>query len=310
MWVKMLPGVLMGWLKPVKIFLANSKGPMCNTSNSMLQANNNSITTWNICKGSPNNLNQHSVQDPWYGAGQCAGDACLHWIVQANSITLAYESQATPWTISSTNGQQYHHQVMDAFIDDMCLTMGQPQMQLFLQLVHHVQSHLTLWHDLLQASGGVLNPSKCVWLCFNWHINPQGQAIVVSLPLTASSLTITVHGQLMEAIKLLQLHESHCYLGIYLTMDGNIKWNYKPSRNVMTPMSIFSRLAPFPNARSRSSTNSVIYWQWPTHCLPHSCQLPHYTSYRAQQHWSSSPKWDIPNHSCMPLHMLLSKVMA
>jgi len=34
--------------------------------------------------------NQHSKTDPWYGVGQGAGDACACWIVQANSIILAY----------------------------------------------------------------------------------------------------------------------------------------------------------------------------------------------------------------------------
>jgi len=42
---------------------------------------------------------QHSDRDPWFGASQGAGDACLQWVVQANSMILAYESIATPWVV-------------------------------------------------------------------------------------------------------------------------------------------------------------------------------------------------------------------
>jgi len=40
--------------------------------------------------------NQHSATDPWYGVGQGAGDVCAHWIVQANSMISAYNTQANP----------------------------------------------------------------------------------------------------------------------------------------------------------------------------------------------------------------------
>jgi len=35
--------------------------------------------------------NQHNNNDSWYRVGQGAGDACLCWIVQANSMILAYK---------------------------------------------------------------------------------------------------------------------------------------------------------------------------------------------------------------------------
>jgi len=37
--------------------------------------------------GMSKEFNQHSHMDPWYGAGQGAGNACPWWIVQANSLT-------------------------------------------------------------------------------------------------------------------------------------------------------------------------------------------------------------------------------
>jgi len=62
--------------------------------------------------------NQHTDDNPWYGAGQGAGDACLCWIAQANSMILAYESLATPWILSAPNHATPFTQLIDAFIDN------------------------------------------------------------------------------------------------------------------------------------------------------------------------------------------------
>ncbi len=40
-------------------------------------------------QGVSKQYNQHSECNPWYGAGQGAGDACARWIVQANSMISA-----------------------------------------------------------------------------------------------------------------------------------------------------------------------------------------------------------------------------
>jgi len=37
-----------------------------------------------------------------------------------------------------------------------------------------------LMEQLLQASGGELNPSKCAWFCFCWQITPQGVALIMN----------------------------------------------------------------------------------------------------------------------------------
>jgi len=66
--------------------------------------------------GASTEYNQHSTTNPWYGAGQGVGDACLWWVVQGNSLILVYKLKATAWMIYSPNYQNYHKQVIDAFI--------------------------------------------------------------------------------------------------------------------------------------------------------------------------------------------------
>jgi len=144
-------------------------------------------------QGISTEFNQHSNIDPWYGAGQGAGDACLWWIVQADSIK-AYESWAEPWILYSPNHDQHYWQLLDAFVDDTDIFAAQQPRQSFLNFVANLQSNINLWHDLLQASGGVLNPSKCVWLCFNWHISSTGCPTIIPPP-PSIHLSLTVKGQ-------------------------------------------------------------------------------------------------------------------
>jgi len=126
--------------------------------------------------------NQHSQTDPWYGAGQGAGDACLRWIVQADSIIQAYALRAEPWILYSPNYKTHYCQLLDAFVDDTDIFAAKRHRQNLANFVATLQSNINLWHNLLQASGGVLNPSKCVWLCFNWQIGTSGRPKIIPPP--------------------------------------------------------------------------------------------------------------------------------
>jgi len=173
-------------------------------------------------QGISSKFNQHSRDDPWYGAGQGAGDACLRWIVQANSIIKAYESRAEPWILYSPNYDQHYRQLLDAFVDDTDIFAAQQPWQSFREFVANLQSNLNLWHDLLQVSGGVLNPLKCVWLCFNWHIGATSRPTIIPPP-PHTQLNLMVQGHPPEAIPLLDPGTAHRYLGVYLTTDGNCR---------------------------------------------------------------------------------------
>jgi len=124
--------------------------------------------------------NQHCNSDPWYGASHGAGNTCLHWVVQANSMILAYESMVIPGVVTSPNHSKHFMQLIDAFINDTSLISEQQEWhQNFCNLLADLQQNLNLWHGLLQASGRVLNPSKCIWLCYTWKFAPNGMVHIV-----------------------------------------------------------------------------------------------------------------------------------
>jgi len=138
-------------------------------------------------------------------------------------MILAYKSIATPWVVQSPNFSTQFTQLIDAFINDTSLISAQQRHQNFCNLLTSLQQNLDLWHGLLQASSGVLNPSKCVWLCFTWKFAPNGTVRIVAPPTQSPHLYTTVTNKMPYPIKQLQPTEAHQYLGIYLTADRNHK---------------------------------------------------------------------------------------
>jgi len=110
---------------------------------------------------------------------------------------------------------------MDMFVDDTDLVAVALHTQPVQTPITMVQNNLHLWNTLLQASGGELNPSKCVWFCFFWKHNPNGQVKIRSPPPQTPDILLSVHDHPPVPIKRLAPEEAHRYLGVQLTTDRN-----------------------------------------------------------------------------------------
>jgi len=146
----------------------------------------------------------------------------LRWIVQADSMFLAYNLKATKYSISNPDKTVSHEQGMDAFMDDTWMSNTCYSAEELEELTRTSQQNLSLWHDILQASGGLLNPKKCVWMLFYWKFYPSGK-VTLQEPPHPINLTIDTHGQIPQTLKKLHSKEAHRYLGVQLTADGNQK---------------------------------------------------------------------------------------
>jgi len=191
-------------------------------------------------------FNQHSHTDPWYGAGQGAGNACPRWIVQANSLTRAYNTWAQPWHLTSPNADECMQQGFNTFVDDTNLVSIALPQQTIDTPIRTAQANLTIWNDLLQASGGELNPSKCVWFCFFWRIDPCSMASITEPPPTLPEVMLSVHNGQPIPIKRLAPSEAHRYLGIHLMTDGNYRTEIEMFRQCNDRFIQLLQQCPFP----------------------------------------------------------------
>ncbi len=145
--------------------------------------------------------NQFTTDSPWYGAGQGLGDAAPRWVVQADSLISAYHSIATPWIVVSPDKQQQIAQGFDAFVDDTDIISATPA-DTNSDPIPIAQRNLNKWHDILKASGGELNPTKCVWLYFDWQFDTKGQpAIRKQKPNNGPYITVTLPAKTPIRIK-------------------------------------------------------------------------------------------------------------
>jgi len=143
--------------------------------------------------GVSKNHNQHSSTNPWHGSGQGTGDAAAQWIVQANSMIKAYQSCTNMFPLQSPNTHQTLPLSIDAFMDNTWLPAPNTQHMPLNEIGLQAQRNLQKWHDILQSSGGQLNPKKCVWMLFHWTFKPSGIA-KISIPPKLPIITTTITG--------------------------------------------------------------------------------------------------------------------
>ncbi len=86
------------------------------------------------------------------------------------------------------------------------------------------QTNLNLWNNLLEASGGALNPTKCTWAHFQWQ--PCNDLLTLQTQTQANTdpqLILSRLGETPQPLQKLQPYTSYRYLGVHLTMNGDWK---------------------------------------------------------------------------------------
>jgi len=123
-------------------------------------------------------------------------------------------------------------------------------------LIQKVQYNLMLWDNLLQASSGSLNPSKCVWFYFNWKQDAHGTIKIMVPPMHTQPILIHTAPNQSSPICLLQPHEAHHYLGVQFTTDSNCKAKLSLFQQCNTKFINLLQQCPFPHCNIH-----VIYKQ-------------------------------------------------
>ena len=113
------------------------------------------------------------------------------------------------------------------FVDDMDLVViaSSPEESSML-IVQQVQAGGLTWQGALQASGGVLEPSKChwslidfIWINGEWQYHlSRGMLVAISIPDENGNEIIIDRLELDEAIKVVGVHQA-----------ANARWEHKGS---------------------------------------------------------------------------------
>jgi len=158
-------------------------------------------------------------QHPWHGAGQGAADAALRYIALSDSLIDAYHSKIQQWAIKDPTLTITVFKSLKAFIDDVAMSVGGDQAS-FETLTEQAATQLQWWTQLVQASGGALNPTKCCCALYTWTPDAAG---ILRLDTSAQNeIKIAPCNQNpQQTIQVLKPNEGTRYLGIYVTRTGN-----------------------------------------------------------------------------------------
>jgi len=102
-------------------------------------------------------------QHPWHGTGQGAADAALWYIALSDLLIDAYHSKIQPWIIHDPTLTLVIVKSMKVFINNVAMLVNGATNKIE-PMIQHAQTQLQWWTQLIQASGGALNPTKML-LC-------------------------------------------------------------------------------------------------------------------------------------------------
>jgi len=133
-------------------------------------------------------------QHLWHGAGQGAADAALRYIALSDALTDAYHSKIQLTLINDPTLTIIVTQSIKAFIDDIAMAAATPNSDIT-ELVDRAQTQLTWWNQLIQVTGGALNPNKCCYTFYYWQPDKFGILRLKPPPEDAGKITLGTNGQ-------------------------------------------------------------------------------------------------------------------
>jgi exonuclease III len=159
----------------------------------------------------------HSNTQPIHGTGQGSGNSPTVWCFVCSALFDAFESRAHGASFGSYDTTVNTKIYMTGYVDDCTQRVNdfhnphQPDTNV---LIHRMTEDAQLWNDLLWASGGALEQSKCSFHLIQSDWNHDGHPFLkgghYSPPIPL------VDGQMTTLIQQKSNYEAHKSLGCYI----------------------------------------------------------------------------------------------
>jgi len=167
--------------------------------------------------------------------------------------------QAKLWQLSNPTQSIIVTQGINAFCNDTSLVnvVNPDQPWTTTKLIQTTQTNLNLWNNLLEASGGMLNPTKCTRAHFQWqthHDLLMLQAQTQDNP--NPQLILSCLGNTPQPLQKLQPYMPYWYLGVHLTMTSDWKKELLVLNNYNTKYLQVLTICSLNRCKAK-----VIYWQ-------------------------------------------------
>jgi hypothetical protein len=123
---------------------------------------------------------EDSKETPMHGSGQGSGSSAPIWMFISSIIMDCFEDVAQGMAMSDITKDKHIRQCIDGYVDDTSIftslneTTGQipPPKEVAKQLQEDAQ----IWTELLAATGGNLELTKCFFYVLHWKFDEEGVA--------------------------------------------------------------------------------------------------------------------------------------
>ena len=169
---------------------------------------------------------QHCKLFPIYGTGQGSGNSPVIWCLISSVLFTAHASRAHGAVYESPDKSIRTHIYMIGFVDDSTGQVNsfcddtQPDSNV---LISNMAYDAQLWNDLLWASGGALELSKCTYQVMDYMFTPIGAPILRPGHIGTPIILQSGDGSRSEKIPPRTAYCSHKTLGHHIDPAGNLR---------------------------------------------------------------------------------------
>ena len=198
----------------------------------------------------------HSTDSPIYGTGQGSTFSGQTWGFLSSTLFDCYDSKATPATYSNPSNTIKVTIGIAGFVDDC---NGQTNKfvddgstQTTNVILRQAQNNAQIWTDLLSASGGALEVSKCSCHVMQYKFTPQGApSLVPSFQSDSAQLNVwDPIANETQTLKLLSVYDAHKTLGHYKEPAGHQKEQFRQLQNKSNETTAFLWSCPLTRAEA------------------------------------------------------------
>jgi exonuclease III len=208
----------------------------------------------------------HTNEWPIYGTGQGSGNSPMIWCFLSCLLFDCYDLQAHKATYSNPDRSEPIEIGMIGFVDDCNGQTNDFQAnetdQTLPKLLHNLQENAQSWANLLGASGGALELSKCSSHLAMWQFSTRGDPVLKSIHQTIQQPIPVVDPNtgIAHNMQFLSPYEAHKTLGHYKEPAG-------------------SQQAQFRQLKKKSDSSTEFLWKCQmTHeeswAFYHACYIP------------------------------------
>lgn len=214
---------------------------------------------------------QHTDEKPVHGSGQgsCASP-CL-WLLISSILMDCLQELGTGMTMTNPTSAVLLKQWIDGFVDDTSLFANLPFAETDLKkLTDTLKMDTQIWDQLLSASGGKLEFSKCFYYILSWKFTSEGDPEpMTTAEIQAQTGPLTVPGDNNEPIeiKMLDVNDSHKTLGAHKTMIGDETKQLEELQTKSTRAATIAASSGLTRRQARTAY-SRIYIPSMVYCLP------------------------------------------